>query len=684
MAWRDVLAASGEAPPAFLGPTAALVVTAAIIGYVMTRLRVVPIVGFLVAGVLIGPAQLGVVANGEAVQSVAEVGVILLLFTIGIEFSLDRLARVWSWIALGGALQVLLATGVGLGLTTALGGGWRDGVFTGCLLALSSTAIVLKLLRDRGEQSSRRGQLALAVLIAQDLAVVAMALVVPMLGSGTGAAEEGAGAGPLLWAGLTAVAVVAVVLVVARRLMPPLLDVVARTCSPEVFLLTVVAICFGTAYLTALFGVSVSLGAFLAGLMVSESRASTQAFAEVLPLQILFSAVFFVSVGMLLDLRFVADNLLLVVGGSVLVLAVKTATTAAAVAALRMPWRTALATGLLLAQVGEFSFVLLTLGTAAGLAPLGLGGDGSQTVVAVTVALMVATPLLAALGARIDEQGAQQGGAAGPDAPPARAGDEVAEHVVLLGWGPTALQLADTLRQLGTPVLMVTLNPGGAQEAASAGLRVLRGDPAKAHVLRAAGVPQARLVVVSEDQPERALQVVSAARPLTRAPIVARPLGPADVGELAEAGADHVVDHDRAATRALTASVLQRLGHHRPQGSGRRTVVDTSRVVRYPWPSGTGCEHAAMSRPVLPLARGCVDCLREGTEWVHLRVCLWCGYVGCCDSSPRRHARGHAAAEEHPLVASAEPGETWGYCFVDDVTVAEPADVARASSMPPR
>ena len=674
-----VLAAAAEGPPEFLGPAAGLVVTAAVIGYLTTRSRIVPIVGFLVAGVLIGPAQLGVVDNDSVVRSAAEIGVILLLFTIGIEFSIDRLVRVWTWIALGGALQVGLATAAGLGVTLLLGGSWQDGVFTGFLLALSSTAIVLKLLGDRRERTGPRGRLALALLIAQDLAVVAMVLVVPILGG-----EGGAGAGALLRAAGIAVLVVAAVLVIARRVLPPLLEVVARTCSPEVFLLAVVAVCFGTAYLTALAGVSVSLGAFLAGLMVSESRASTQAFAEVMPLQIIFSAVFFVSVGMLLDVGFVLDNWPLVLGAAGGILLLKTVTTAAAVTALRIRWSTALATGLLLAQVGEFSFVLLTVGTDAGLSPLGRGQDGSQTFVATVVLLMVLTPLLAVIGARVDRRAAAPGGRGDADeVGRAGVGEDLVDHVAILGWGPTALDLAGTLRTRGVPLVMTTLNPDGAGQALAAGHSTLRGDPTKAVVLLEAGVARARLVVVAEDEPEQAHRVVSAARALTRAPIVVRPRGDADLEGLADAGADAVVDRDRASAHALVLSVLGRLGHHKPHAGEEATVVDTTSVVRYPWPAGSGCTHGGMSRPVLPRAWGCVDCLRQGTTWVHLRVCLTCGHVGCCDSSPYRHARLHAGEDGHPLIASAEPGETWAHCFEDDVTVDAPDEAHRAGALPP-
>jgi CPA2 family monovalent cation:H+ antiporter-2 len=230
---------------------------------------------------------------------------------------------------------------------------------------------------------------------------------------------------------------------------------------------------------------------------------------------------------------------------------------------------------------------------------------------------------------------------------------------------------------------MTTLNPVGAGQALAAGHATLRGDPTKAVVLLEAGVARARLVVVAEDEPEQAHRVVSAARALTRAPIVVRPRGDADLEGLADAGADAVVDRDRASAHALVHSVLSRLGHHKPNPGEEATVVDTTTVVRYPWPADSGCTHGAMSRPVLPRAWGCVDCLRQGTTWVHLRVCLTCGHVGCCDSSPYRHARVHAGEDGHPLIASAEPGEMWAYCFEDHVTVDAPGEARPARALPP-
>ncbi|HWH13510.1 MAG TPA: cation:proton antiporter, partial [Miltoncostaeaceae bacterium] len=385
-----VLAAASA--PAFLPSLVAAVIAGAAIAYVCQRIGLVPIVGFLVAGVVIGPNALGVVTDQGTVSAAAEIGVILLLFSIGIEFSLARLAAIRRLILVGGTLQVGLAIGLTTAILLALGVAWEAAVFTGMLVSLSSTAIVLKLLSARGEMRAPHGQAALGLLLFQDLAIVAMVLVVPMLGTGGGSLLD------LGDAVVRGVLVVAVVIVVARRLMPPVLELVARACSAEVFLAAVVAICFGTAYLTSLAGVSVSLGAFLAGLMVSESRFSEHAFGEIKPLEIIFSGTFFVSVGMLLDPGFLLDEPLLVLAAVAGILLVKAATGAVAVRALGRTAGTAAFTGLLLAQIGEFSFVLEQVGRSAGLSPGGQGAEGVQAFIAATVLLMAATPLLALAG----------------------------------------------------------------------------------------------------------------------------------------------------------------------------------------------------------------------------------------------------------------------------------------------
>ncbi|MCD0167091.1 cation:proton antiporter, partial [Deinococcus sp. 12RED42] len=390
----SALAAAGEVhtgPPAFLVQLTLLLGVSALAAYLSFRLRLIPIIGFLVAGVVAGPGALGLIRDQELIAAASEVGVMLLLFTIGIEFSLERLSRIARQIFVGGGLQVGLTVLVAAGALLLTGVAAPDAVFTGCLIALSSTAIVMRLLGERGDTNGPAGQVSLGILIFQDLAVVLMVLLIPML------AGQGGGAAGVLVALAKAGGIIAFVLIAARRIVPPIMEVVARTCSSEIFLLTVVALCFGTASLTAVAGVSLALGAFLAGLLVSESRYGAQAMGEILPLQILFSAAFFLSVGLQLDLGFLAGNLGVVLGAAALIAALKVGVTFLSVRLLGESTRTALPVAFLTAQVGEFSFVLAATGTALGLSFAGMGAQGGGVFIAATVLLMAFTPALNAL-----------------------------------------------------------------------------------------------------------------------------------------------------------------------------------------------------------------------------------------------------------------------------------------------
>jgi CPA2 family monovalent cation:H+ antiporter-2 len=784
--------AAGVAPP-FFTEAAALIVAGALVAYICQRLRLVPIVGFLLAGVLIGPNALGLVRDQELVNAAAEVGVILLLFSIGIEFSLGRLAQIKRLIFGGGGLQVGLAALVTTGLLAAFGVGWRTGLFTGFLVALSSTAIVLKVLADKGETGATHGQVTLGLLIFQDLAIVVMVLMVPTLG---GAGGSGAG---IVWALAKAGAIIAAVLLVARRVMPKILEAVARTCSPEIFLLSVIAVCFGTAYLTSLAGVSLSLGAFLAGLLVSESRFSEHAFGEILPLQILFSAAFFISVGMLLDVKFLALNLPLVAAAVALVLAVKFLTTGASVLALGYRAPVAAASGLALAQVGEFSFVLERAGRDAGLSPGGLGEVGSQTFIASTVVLMVVTPLLMQAGSKLARKIEEKHNLKGEPSPDAAAPDGhqagIEDHVVVAGYGQAARRLVRVLSGSRIPYVITTLSPEGAKEAEGEGHHVLRGDAGRQRTLQLAGVERAKMVVVADDEPAVARRVVAVARTLNpTARILVRTRYMEEVGRLTEAGADRAVAEELESVVALFSDVLRgyqinaaeidaheeaiRRGGYaallRDRAEGEEpvavcspgqdcfdtrtvtvragspltrqplaglaldskfgirvrevhrdgetlkdsvddlvprpgdevvlegateaftraaslfragesglpdvrgeageaaassvgTVVDTEHVVRLEVESlSANCEHLAQVRAVLPSARGCEECLRAGDTWVHLRLCMTCGHVGCCDSSKNKHASKHFPATGHPIVTSLERGESWAWCYPDE------------------
>jgi CPA2 family monovalent cation:H+ antiporter-2 len=673
--------AAAVATPAFLTEVVMLLVAAALIAYLSHRLGLVPIVGFLVTGMVIGPNALALIRNQELVNGAAELGVILLLFTIGIEFSLEKLARIKRLILGGGGLQLAITTGLTTVILMPFGVSWRAALFTGFLVALSSTAIVLKLLAGRRETDSPVGQASVGILIFQDLAIIVLVLLTPILGGARGSVVDIAVA-----LGKAGVIIVAVLLI-ARRLMPRVLEDVARTCSQEIFVLTVIAICLGTAALTNLAGVSLSLGAFVAGLMVSESKFSSHALAEILPLQVLFSATFFVSVGMLLDLRFLADHFPFILGVVVAVIALKTVTAGASVWLLGYRPAAALAVGLTLAQVGEFSFVLQSAGAEVGLMPAGVAGSGPQTFIAATVLLMVATPALFAAARRVSGAAfrldrTRRG--AGPATEPA-AGDMVG-HVLVAGYGEVARRLVPALAREAVPFVITTLNPAGAREAEERGWRIVRGDAARRQTLSAAGLPEAGVVVVADHAPLDAERVVEVARGLRAdVPIVARVQSPGHVRDVRRRGATAAVVDEIETAAGVLRAVLEHAGKDEERVAARVTTerelwiasaaesrwryLDPTQPVAFRPAAPAACRHVETIRPVTPSADGCESCLRIGDTWVHLRVCLTCGHVGCCDSSRHRHATAHYRDTGHPIVRSGEPGEDWAWCFVDEVTV---------------
>ncbi|MDQ3537654.1 MAG: NAD-binding protein [Actinomycetota bacterium] len=401
---------------------------------------------------------------------------------------------------------------------------------------------------------------------------------------------------------------------------------------------------------------------------MSESRHSAHALGEVLPLQILFSATFFLSVGMLLDVGFIVSRPGLVAAAVGLILLVKLTTTALGALAVGASVATAGSLALLLAQVGEFSFVLERAGRSAGLSPADQGADGAQAFIAATVLLMAFTPGLAALGRVLNRSVAtrpRRRSAALPTSPIA-AQTSRNDHVLVSGWGDGARHVAADLATRGVGVVVVTLNPEGAAEAEAAGHDVVLGDSTKSHVLLEAGVADARMIVIADDQAESAARIAAVATPLApQATVVVRTREDPDVAYLHAAGIHKVVSGDRASRHHLSATVLEELHdaavssptaprQEGPQG----TVVDVTRVVGFVPATDTRCPHLPEIRPVLPSARGCEDCLRRGTTG---STCgsVSCGKVGCCDSSPNRHASAHFADTGHPLICSAEPGEGW-------------------------
>ena len=375
------------APP-IVADFAILTIGAALLGYVCQRIGLESVVGFLIAGAVVGPNALELINDPALVEGMGEIGVIFLMFAIGLELSADRLRSMGSLMLAGGSIQVGLTIALVTGLCALWDVNVKTGIYTGCLVALSSTAVVLKLLQKRDATESEVGKIAIAFLIFQDIAVVVMVLLVPILGG------EGGGVTDIFAAVGKAAVVVIVILVGSKYVVVPFLDRVAEYTDDEEFLFAVLAIAAGFAWIVTFFGMTASLGAFIGGLVVSSGAHRHRAEQYVAPFQSVFAAVFFASIGMLLDFRFVLDHLVLVVLLAGFAILLKIVPIAVAARAVGERPAAAAAAAVLLAQVGEFSFVLQKVGAEAGLSVAGQGEDGDQAFIATTVFLIALTPLL--------------------------------------------------------------------------------------------------------------------------------------------------------------------------------------------------------------------------------------------------------------------------------------------------
>ncbi|MCI0342260.1 MAG: cation:proton antiporter [Planctomycetales bacterium] len=527
---------------------AASVFAAALLG----RLGQSSILGYLGAGILLGPNALRLVAADAQTRILSEVGVVLLLFTIGIEFSPERLLRLGRSAMLGGILQVA-ATMAAVVLLTAAGLGFplRGALVAGAALAMSSTAIVLALLKERGELDTAHGRIALGILIVQDVCVPPLMLILDAAGA----------PGALLWNVAGALGKAAVLLAgvafVARFLLPWLLGFAARTESSEVFTLTALTACLGTAWAASALGLSLPLGAFVAGVVLGGSAYSHQIAADVLPFRSLFYSLFFVSIGMLLDLRVVFGGL-----GDVLLLALAVVLGKALIAAtiirlLRFPIRVAAQAGLEIAQAGEFSFVLLSIGMAEG---GGLDRATHQSLLAACVLSMLATPALLTAGPRIAAwaEKLRLGPADREGAVTRRLAPVRRDHVVICGFGPVGETLGRVLESCEIPYVALELSARTVERARATGKPVLYGDATRREVLAAAGAREARVLAVCVPDPIAARAITRTARDLSdRVMILVRTKFVSEVKELYSLGATEVVEEERETALEILARSLR-------------------------------------------------------------------------------------------------------------------------------
>ena len=538
-------------------------------GALAQRLRLSPIVGYLLAGIVIGPHTPGFAGDVELAGQLAEVGVVLLMFGVGLHFQLADLLEVRAIAVPGALIQCGAATLLGLGLGLWLGWPPASGLVLGMALSVASTVVLLRGLEAHNLVGTSQGHVAIGWLVVEDILTVIVLVVIPALGAD--APQASALAAALLLALLKLVALVALVFLVGKRLLPSLLIQVARLRSRELFTLTILALAMAVATgAAALFGVSMALGAFLAGMVVGQSPVSQQAAADALPLRDAFAVLFFVSVGMLFEPAFLVREPLLLLGALGIVLVGKPLAALAAVAALGYSARTALLVAVGLAQVGEFSFILGDLARHHGL----LSDTGQSLLIACALVSITLNPFLfrwldplegwlrrrGRLWRLLDQAASQRAEALNAAAARELAGDG-APLAVIVGYGPVGQAVDRALRGVGTRTVVIDLNVDTVAALAQQSRLALYGDGSHPEVLKQAGVPRASHLIVTLPHSVNRLALVTSARqmnPDCRIFVRARYL--LERAELVQAGATAACFEEAEAAVALTARVLEDLG----------------------------------------------------------------------------------------------------------------------------
>ena len=481
------------------------------------KIKLPTLLGYLMTGIIAGPYGLSLVDATAEVGHLAEIGVIFLLFLIGIEFSLKQLLAIKRSVFVGGSIQVITTIGITCITYYFFSYSWEKSIFMGFLFSLSSTAIVLKVLGDKGEMHTPHGRIALAILIFQDLLVVPMMLITPMLaGSGDNIALS------LLDLAWKIVLVLFLVFVGARFLVPKLLFEVAKTRSQDLFILTTLLICFSVALLCYSIGLSLALGAFLAGLIISESEYSHQATGNIMPFREIFTSFFFVSIGMLLDVSFLYNHLPLILLLTILVIIAKTAAASAAALALKYPPKTIFKAGLTLFQVGEFAFILSRTGIENGL----LDENINQYFLSISILTMALTPIVMNNSERISKNiyklfipskikerlnHLNLNKTTISNVP-----TKLKNHLIIIGFGISGQNLCKASKYAGIPYIIIELNPETVKREAENGEPIIYGDAIQANILEHAQLGAARSVVIAISDLKAAEKVLTSIRRINK------------------------------------------------------------------------------------------------------------------------------------------------------------------------
>jgi CPA2 family monovalent cation:H+ antiporter-2 len=544
---------------------------ALLFGVIAVRLGQPAILGYLIAGIVIGPFTPGFVGDAESISELADLGVVLLLFALGIEFSLREL-RIVARVAVPGALlQIAIIAAVGAALAIGLGIDVKPALVIGACLSISSTLVVIKSLIDRGELDSLHGRAAIGWAIVQDIVTIGFIVALPPL-------DGGDIVGPLLLALAKAAIFLALAYLIGTRVMPWFLRTVSRLGSSELFLLAVVAIALLTAFVSsAVFGLSLALGAFVAGIMVSESDVSYQAAAEVLPFRDLFAVLFFVSVGMLVDPQALLESAGFVALLVIIAVIGKGALTTGLSAAFGLPLRSALLLGAAVAQVGEFSFIIASDALAIDLIDVEVYNLILGTAVVSILLSPLTTQVAGRLAARVERRMDQPVPAVPPPTPGTApisrtertiepADDETRLSIVVLGAGRVGRVVVRAVRNRGFRCVVVDRDQRRLEDIAKTGAATLFGDAANPHILERAGLERARVLVVTIGDPLTArLAVERALRINPRLTVSTRARGKREIDELRGAGARRMADPEAEAAFELARHALQRMGVSGPE-----------------------------------------------------------------------------------------------------------------------
>lgn len=515
--------------------------------YIFNKIHIPSIIGFLIAGMIIGPYGFKFITDTSEIKVMAEIGIMLLLFTIGLEVSFTRLMKLKKYLLFAGGLQVIGTIIIATLVTILFGFTPKEAFFLGMVISLSSTAIVLKIISDKDELQTPHGKIAVGILIFQDLSIVPLSLLILLLGSSGGLTIADIALELLIAFGLTAV-----IIVISKYLMPHIVHQIARIRLREVFITGIVLLLLGMSFLTHKLGLSFALGAFIVGLILAESEYSHQIIAEIQPFQSVFNSILFVSIGLLVNLQFITQNYLTIAAAGVGVLFLKALIIIGIVLLMKYPLRIAILIGFGLAQVGEFSFILAEAGFSFNL----INDYYFNVFLSVIIFTMILTPFIFKFSPVI---AAKSRMIPTPSGDKERSKAELSDHVIIAGFGLNGRNLARVLRETGIKYIVVEMNPDVVKKEKTTGENIIYGDVAKEEILRNAGIERAKMIVFAISDPTSTRLALRTSKDLNPdAYTLVRTRYVHEIDDLKRLGADIIIPEEFETSLHIFRSVLEK------------------------------------------------------------------------------------------------------------------------------